>query len=66
MEILSLIGIFVGIILMILLTYKGYSIIWVAPLCAFVLAVFALGAGLGDGRTLLSVYTLDYMRGVGE
>ena len=66
MEILSLIGIFVGIILMILLTYKGYSIIWVAPLCAFVLAVFALGAGLGEGRTLLSAYTVDYMRGVGE
>jgi len=66
MEILSLTGIFVGLLLMILLTYKGHSIIWVAPLCSLVAALFAIGAGLGDGRSLLSIYTVDYMTGVGE
>jgi len=66
MAVLSLIGIFVGLGLMIFLAYKGCSIIWVAPLCAFVVMLFALGAGLGEGKTLLSSYTVDYMRGVGE
>lgn len=66
MEILSLAGIFVGLVLMIWLTYKGHSIIWVAPLSAFIVVLFALGAGLGEGRTLLSAYTVDYMKGVGE
>ncbi|MCF0142896.1 MAG: GntP family permease, partial [Parasporobacterium sp.] len=66
MELLSLIGIGVGLILMIILAYKGHSIIWVAPLCAFVVMLFALGAGLGEGRTLLTSYTVDYMTGVGE
>lgn len=66
MEVLSLIGIFAGLVLMIILTYKGCSILWVAPLCAVVAALFALGAGLGDGRTLLTAYTVDYMTGVGE
>lgn len=51
---------------MIFLTYKGHSIIWVAPLCAFVVVLFALGAGLGGERTILSTYTVDYMTGVGE
>ncbi len=51
---------------MIFLAYKGHSIIWVAPLSAFVVMLFALGAGLGEGRSLLSAYTADYMRGVGE
>ena len=66
MEVLSLIGIFAGLGLMIFLTYKGHSIIWVAPLSAFIVVLFALGTGLGDGRTLLSSYTVDYMTGVGE
>lgn len=65
MEVLSLIGIFVGLVLMILLAYRGHSIIWIAPLCAFVVVLFALGAGLGEGRTLLASYTEDYMQGVG-
>ena len=51
---------------MIFLTYKGHSIIWVAPLCSLIAALFALGSGLGEGRTFLSVYTVDYMTGVGE
>lgn len=66
MEFVSLIGIFVGLILMIILAYKGHSIIWVAPLCAFVVVLFSLGAGLGDQRTLLTSYTVDYMQGAGS
>lgn len=66
MEFLSLIGIFVGLVLMIILAYKGHSIIWVAPLCAFVVVLFSLGAGLGEERTLLTSYTVDYMKGAGE
>ncbi|SDB12107.1 H+/gluconate symporter [Eubacterium oxidoreducens] len=63
---LSLVGIFVGLALMIFLAYKGHSIIWVAPLCAFVVVLFSCAAGLGEDRTLLSSYTVDYMQGVGE
>lgn len=66
MEFVSLLGIFVGLVLMIILAYKGHSIIWVAPLSAFVVVLFSIGAGLGDGRTLLTSYTVDYMRGAGE
>lgn len=63
---LSLFGVLVGLGLLIFLAYKGHSTIWVAPFCAFIVACFALGAGLGEGRTLLSSYTVDYMRGAGE
>ncbi len=66
MEFLSLVGILVGLVLMIILAYKGHSIIWVAPLCAFVVVLFSLGVGLGEERTLLSTYTVDYMKGAGE
>ncbi len=66
MEIISLAGIITGLLLMILFTYKGHSIIWVAPICAFVAALFSLGAGLGEERTLLTTYTMDYMKGVGS
>ena len=37
--IISLVGIFLGLILLIVLAYKGHSIIWVAPLCAVLVAV---------------------------
>ena len=66
MEVLSLVGIFAGLALMIYLTYKGHSIIWVAPLSAFVVVLFALGAGLPDGSSLLTTYTVDYMTGAGQ
>ena len=66
MEYLSLIGILVGLVLMIVLAYKGHSLVWVAPICAFVVALFSLGAGLGEGRSLLSTYTVDYMQGAGQ
>ena len=66
MEILSLIGIFVGLALLMILAYKGHSIVWIAPFCAFIVALFAMGAGLGEGRTLLTSYTVDYMTGAGN
>ena len=31
---MSLLGIVLGLVLLMLLAYKGYSIIWVAPVCA--------------------------------
>lgn len=66
MEILSLIGIFAGLAVMIYLTYKGHSIIWVAPLSALIVVLFSLGAGLPDGSNVLTTYTVDYMKGAGE
>ena len=66
MEILSLAGIFVGLALLMLLAYRGHSIVWIAPFCALIVALFALGAGLGEGRTLLTAYTVDYMTGAGN
>ncbi len=63
MEYLSLAGIFVGLTLLMFLAYKGHSIVWVAPFCAFIVTLFALGAGLGEDRTLLTAYTSDYMKG---
>lgn len=66
MNVLSLIGIFAGLVFMIILAYKGHSIIWVAPLSAFIVVLFSVGAGLGEGRTLLSSYTVDYMQGAGN
>lgn len=66
MNALSLAGIFIGLIVMIILAYKGHSIIWVAPLSAFIVVLFSVGAGLGDGRTLLTTYTVDYMQGTGS
>ena len=38
---LSLFGIILGLVLLMFLAYKGYSIIWVAPVCAVVVAVSA-------------------------
>ena len=53
----SLIGILLGLCLLIYLAYKGHSIIWVAPLCALVVAVMG-------GVNVLSAYLGDYMSGV--
>ena len=55
----SLVGIFFGLLLLIVLAYKGHSIIWVAPVCA------ALVALLG-GLNLLSAYLGDYMKGAAD
>ncbi len=57
--IISLIGIVIGLILLIWLAYKGHSIIWIAPVCAIVVAVLG-------GVNLLGAYLGDYMKGVAD
>ncbi len=57
MEILSIFGIVIGLALLIFLAYKGHSIIWVAPVCA---AIVALMGGLN----VLDAYLGDYIDGV--
>ncbi len=59
MSIVSLLGIFLGLALLIFLAYKGHSIIWVAPLCAVFVALMG-------GLNLLDAYLGDYMKGVAE
>lgn len=54
---LSLIGIVLGLVLLMLFAYKGYSIIWVAPVCAVIVALFG-------GYSILDAYIGDYMRGM--
>lgn len=54
---ISLIGIFVGLILLVLLAYKGHSIIWVAPVCAIFVAFLG-------GLNLLDSYIVNYMEGL--
>ena len=56
---LSLIGIILGLVLLMLLAYRGYSIIWVAPVCAVVIAVFS-------GYAILDAYIGDYMKGMAD
>ena len=53
---LSLIGIFLGLFLLIYLAYKGCSIIWVAPVCAAIVALFG-------GLNVLDTYLGEYMSG---
>lgn len=54
---LSLIGIFLGLILLMVLAYRGHSIIWVAPVCAAFVALLS-------GMSLLDTYVGDYMKGL--
>lgn len=56
---MSLIGIFVGLALLIFLAFKGQSILWVAPVCAAVVALF----GMFEDPTIniLTMYTDNYM-----
>ena len=56
MEIVSVIGIVLGLVFLMYLAFKGCSIIWVAPVCA---ALVALMGGLN----LLDSYVGDYMTG---
>jgi len=53
-----MIGILLGLLLLVFLSYKGYSIIWVAPLSAIVVALFGFGL---DGKAILESYTEQYM-----
>lgn len=50
-------GIFLGLAIMIFLAYRGYSILWVAPVSAMIVAVFG-------GLSLLPAYTETYMGGL--
>ena len=59
MTMLSLFGILLGLVLLMLLAYKGCSIIWVAPVCAIVVAVLG-------GYNLLDAYIGDYMKGMAD
>ena len=54
---LSLFGIILGLVLLMFLAYKGCSIIWVAPVCAVVVAVLG-------GYSILDAYIGDYMAGM--
>ena len=56
---LSLFGIILGLVLLMFLAYKGYSIIWVAPVCAVVVAVLS-------GYAILVAYIGDYMKGMAD
>lgn len=53
-----MIGIFLGLALLIILAYRGWSILWVAPLAALVVAIFG-------GVDLLHAYVGPYMEGLG-
>lgn len=53
-----MIGIFLGLTLLIILAYRGWSILWVAPIAALVVALFG-------GVDLLNSYIGPYMVGLG-
>jgi H+/gluconate symporter-like permease len=55
---IGIIGIIVGLTLLVFLAYKGYSIVWVAPVSALVVAMFGFGF---DGNALLKSYLDSYM-----
>ncbi len=57
--VISLLGIFAGLILLIVLAYRGHSIVWVAPVCAVVVAVLG-------GLNILDSYLGDYMKGTAD
>lgn len=58
-SIISLAGIVVGLCLLIYFAYKGHSIIWVAPVCALVVAIMG-------GLNILDAYLGDYIKGVAD
>lgn len=58
-EIVSLIGILLGLVLLVFLAYRGHSIIWVAPVCALLVAIFS-------GSNLLTAYLEDYIGGTAD
>lgn len=57
--VVSLIGIVLGLLALIYLAYKGHSIIWVAPVCAMIVAVMS-------GLNLLQTYLGDYIKGTAD
>ncbi len=54
--IISLLGIVLGLVLLVYLAYRGHSIIWVAPVCALLVALLS-------GSNLLNSYLVDYIGG---
>lgn len=52
----SVIGIILGLALLVIFAFKGCSLIWAAPLSAFVVSLFS-------GMNLLTTYTETYMSG---
>lgn len=54
--IVSLLGIVLGLVLLVYLAYRGHSIIWVAPVCALLVALIS-------GSNLLDSYLVDYIGG---
>ena len=59
MSTISLIGIILGLIALIYLAYRGHSIVWVAPVCAAIVAVLG-------GLNVLDTYLGDYIKGTAE
>ncbi len=55
----SLCGIILGLCVLIFLAYKGHSIIWVAPVCAIIVAVMG-------GLNILDAYLGDYIKGTAD
>lgn len=53
---ISLLGIFVGLVVLILLAYRGHSIVWVAPFSAVIVALLS-------GIDVLQAYLGDYING---
>ena len=53
---ISLLGIFVGLVVLILLAYRGHSIVWVSPFCAVIVALLS-------GMDVLQAYLGDYING---
>lgn len=53
-----MLGILLGLICLAFLTYKGMSILWVAPVSALVVAAFG-------GMNLLDAFTGDFMKAFG-
>ncbi|SES82845.1 GntP family permease [Anaerobranca gottschalkii] len=51
-----MLGIIIGLVLLMVLAYRGMSIIWIAPICALLVA-------LSGGLELLPAYTDTYMTG---
>ena len=58
-SVVSLAGIIIGLCVLIYLAYKGHSIIWVAPLCAIIVAVMG-------GLNILDAYLGDYIKGTAD
>lgn len=57
--VISLLGIILGLCVLIFLAYKGHSIIWVAPVCAAIVALLG-------GLNILDAYMGDYIKGTAE